>query len=582
MAGIGRGVPAGFAGASAAMGAGSGLWPGMGSSGRRPRGAFLWPQAAVAALNLDVPGEEGQSAPFVALDLLAAKAVADVGIFVAPDGTPMTVDADNQLVSLSGDRAPMAGTGVAASAGAPASGVVTRPGPELPMVSTSDAPDSRAPGQPGAVVSQPTTAAGMSAAEAASASDAGAGREAARVAEDSATMATELGMSIPEAAAIVTTAGPRGVPREFKALYVALSRSSSGRSLSTAVRAARALALARSIDQGGASSARARAAAAWAVMPMVVPGQTPPVASGSWSAGWSPSDQTMLSELASAGVDLSFITANNSGQVSEYRATQTIAAGTESGEAVRGGYPQVFLRPGAGAVRLGPDGQPPRSDAGESSDTAPPIVQLVPSALASWLGDGAGGDSAAGGAEMATRGVALGRAGESLRSLVAPALESGRGDGKPGTGTSRGRGALSRVPTAAPPLVQTGSTAPVSEARINQAAMRQMINAAKNRRSSGDVSIPPWFEKAARQMFASGDGISLAEMTLVATAPAHEIAASPKSASASPASTPEARGGVENEGAQAAPDVEAMALEVYAEIVRLMEISRERNGEPWR
>ena len=139
-----------------------------------------------------------------------------------------------------------------------------------------------------------------------------------------------------------------------------------------------------------------------------------------------------------------------------------------------------------------------------------------------------------------------------------------------------------RAPTAAPPLIESGGGA----SRASQTAMKQMIAAARKKQTSGDASVPSWFEKAARQMFEGGgnasDGISLAEMTLVASTPAHHIAAAAKTASASPAAAPASPGGAENDEAAATPDVEAMAMEVYAEICRLMEVSRERNGEPWR
>lgn len=509
----------------------------------RPRGAFLWPQAAIAAFGLDVPGGEAEATPFVALDLLAARAVADVGMFVAPDGTPMTFEADGTLVSVGANRA-------------------MRPDPgALPLVAVSDVADERQTsargagalgevGRPSAVL--PGSQVSGSATELVEGG--------ARVAEEGGTLASELGMSVPEATAIVATAGPRGVPHEFKALYVALSRSPSGRSLSTSVRAARALALARSIKQGGASSAQARAAAAWAVMPMVLPGATPPVASSSWSAGWSPADRSMLSELASTGMDLTFITANDAGRV----------AGADSsmylGGSATPGVPSAASaeRPGAG----------PQRSAGAGL-AQPALIQLLPNAAART---GAVSDGVQAG-DVAQPLVSSSRAGESLRTLVASATNRAQTEAVSRPAASGG--AMSRIPTAAPPLVQTGSK---SSPSFDRAAMRQMIAAAQRRQSAGDVSIPNWFEKAARQMFDStGDGgISLAEMTLVATAPAHTIAASAKSASASPTSTPDSQGGVENEGAQAAPDVEAMAQEVYTEIVRLMEVSRERNGEPWR
>jgi hypothetical protein len=58
----------------------------------------------------------------------------------------------------------------------------------------------------------------------------------------------------------------------FHAIYIALSRDPETQTLAPTVRAARALALARSATDGTQVSARARAAAAWAVLPRVFPG----------------------------------------------------------------------------------------------------------------------------------------------------------------------------------------------------------------------------------------------------------------------------------------------------------------------
>jgi hypothetical protein len=133
------------------------------------------------------------------------------------------------------------------------------------------------------------------------------------------------------------------------------------------------------------------------------------------------------------------------------------------------------------------------------------------------------------------------------------------------------------MPTAAQPLVNTGSP--------SSSPMNEMIRSARDKRATGEADIPVWFEKAARRMFegsASDGGITLAEMTLVTAAPARHIAASPKSASA-PASAPASPGGSEQSaGAEPSADVRRLAEDVYAEICRLIEIAKERNGEPWR
>jgi hypothetical protein len=113
-----------------------------------------------------------------------------------------------------------------------------------------------------------------------------------------------------------------------------------------------------------------------------------------------------------------------------------------------------------------------------------------------------------------------------------------------------------------------------------------MLRSAQQKRAAGDNSIPPWFEEAARRMFqegSDGGGITLAEMTLVASAPARLVAASPKSASGSSASArPSSASGGESHDAEPTANVEEIAREVYAEICRMIEFARNRNGDTWR
>ena len=100
--------------------------------------------------------------------------------------------------------------------------------------------------------------------------------------------------------------------------------------------------------------------------------------------------------------------------------------------------------------------------------------------------------------------------------------------------------------------------------------------------------MPSWVEEAARRVLeersSSDGGVSVAELTLVTAAPKTHMAASPRRASggATPASTmsgsaPE-RGG---EDEPALPDIEEMAREVYGQICRMLEVARERSGDPW-
>ena len=515
-----------------------------------------------------------------ALDLLAAKAVADVSMFLAPDGTPMTLELGTGLMATG--RSPLTVKAFDRSDYAPrrdattSSGVqidraleldIERPyvAPDLTIANAGQVPspasgsaaldsaptvtngaESRALQPSAAVIEPPDTVAISSPGHAASQPALAQGDErtsvqrAVTVHSDGETLARELGIPRADAVSLVSSAGPRGVPYRFKALYVALARSSAGRALSPAVRAARALALARTMDASSAPSTRARTAAAWAVMPMLLPGHVEPVPTASWTAGWSAGDKQLMAELAAGGLDLTFLqsaaparTANAGWQTSPEPMTPASLSS-------------------ARAMRVPPS---PRAVA-----TGAPTDQTAP--------------------------LSAGRAGESLAFLV-PSSPGAEHAVAATPRRPRGRGALTRPPTAAPPLVHNGGRPSTdSESQGTRTAMKQMIAAAHQQRAMGNAAVPSWFEKAARHIFedtsGAGGGVSLAEMTLVASVPEHHIAAAPRTASASPAAAPASPGGAHNDGAAATPDVEAMAMEVYAEICRLMEISRERNGEPWR
>ncbi|HEX5064014.1 MAG TPA: hypothetical protein VFV99_31760, partial [Kofleriaceae bacterium] len=153
------------------------------------------------------------------------------------------------------------------------------------------------------------------------------------------------------------------------------------------------------------------------------------------------------------------------------------------------------------------------------------------------------------------------RAGEALGSYVAspaPAPSSASS-----SSSSREVGAVLRPPTAAPEFVQTGRPS--------------------GRTGGGEVEIPAWFEQAARKMFESksnvSDGISIAELTLVSTAPAPQVAASTRVSGGAPpvAVAPSAAVGAEKQ----AIDIEKVANDVYREVLVLMDLARARNGEPY-
>jgi hypothetical protein len=159
-------------------------------------------------------------------------------------------------------------------------------------------------------------------------------------------------------------------------------------------------------------------------------------------------------------------------------------------------------------------------------------------------------------------GVLSARAGEALGAYVAPSAPAAA----PASASAPARevGAVLRAPTAAPELVQTGRPA--------------------GRYGGGEVEIPAWFEAAARKMFEEksggslADGISLAELTLISTAPAAQIAASTREHGSAP---PVVAAPTAAPSTAAHVDIEKLANDVYREVLVLMDLARARNGEPY-
>jgi hypothetical protein len=171
------------------------------------------------------------------------------------------------------------------------------------------------------------------------------------------------------------------------------------------------------------------------------------------------------------------------------------------------------------------------------------------------------------------------RAGEALGSYVAPsgyqssprASASSSASSAGGSSSSREQGAVLRAPTAAPDYVRTGS---VGGARST------------GRFGGGEVEVPVWFESAARKMFENqssnlGGDISLADLTLVQSAPSTHIAASERGMqSAAPTNpNPSSQDAHQSSGQQI--DIEQVANDVYRHILVLMDGARARNGEPY-
>jgi hypothetical protein len=149
------------------------------------------------------------------------------------------------------------------------------------------------------------------------------------------------------------------------------------------------------------------------------------------------------------------------------------------------------------------------------------------------------------------------------------------------------------APTAAPPLVQTGPTremlAAVAEGAARGERTAQAAMPAMQAMARGD-GIPEWFAKAAAEIAATerggSQGISLAEMTLVAASPRSVVAASPRSGTGSSPSATSAHpsaGGSAGDGASDGQgkeeDLENMVHELAGMLRDYFEIQRMRNGD---
>lgn len=369
----------------------------FGVAKRMPRGAFLLPSASVAAMGLSAALPEGEHAMSIAaLEVLAAKMVAELGSFASPSMQAM-------------------------AAGAAGSGA------------ESAAPSRRAPSSTFVDISQPAAA----------------------------TEASEEDVLSSASASIAASRRIR-----FEQLYIALAESNTGRTMSPAARAARALALANRDEDATTFSSRERAALAWQIFPVVLNGEAAPV-----------------------------------------------AASDDGRESVDG-------RGASSSSR---------------SRSAPALTTVAPA------GDRPGAEMRPGLASLSSR------AGEALSSFVtsAPASSGAAASSSSSGGESRGW--------------------------------------KSGRFGGGEVEIPSWFEAAARKMFEERgeiEGISLAELTLVAATPPAQIAASTRGETpASVTQKPDAPGAKGEQGQKV--DIERVAGEVYRAVMQMMESARMRNGEPY-
>ena len=394
--------------------------PGQVLASRLPRGAFLWPEATVAALGLKALSPEGVAGmPVVALELLAAAAVADLGTWVTAFPSADQATIANVIRGLGGTVPAPAG----AAAGAPAM-------PFAAALATAGAASSGLAGPSPAAAATPTGGADLAEAE-------GAG---------------------------LAGGSPAGLRARFEAIYVARAQSGEGQLMSPSARAARAMALLARGD-GGSTSARERALAAWSILPQVYDG----------------------------GLDL--------------------------------------VSPAAG----------PAAGRDELAESRPGLASLAA------------------------------RAGESLGSFVAPS-----GPELSGWREEIREEARAEALAQAQVFVKTTPTPSQAMGRPGR-AFAQL--------GGGEAEIPAWFEAAARRMLderSPGGGMSMAELVLVTAAatPAKAVAAATRGASSTAVSaSPMVDSG--NAGA-AKPDVDKLALDVYQEVLKLIDIARERSGDPYK
>ena len=421
---------------------------------------------------------------------------------------------------------------------------------------------------------------------------------------------------------MAASAGRRGplaqVPREFVSLYSELLRAPQGQSRSAAVRAAYAVALASRQRQGPMSPTAASAVSS-SLPSSSAAGHRSAIDAAGGAAALHPAmamvyagGLTTLPADAAAAAPMP-MSASFSGTSEASGASGTVS-------------------PAAVSAQRGPTAaRSPQSLTGLAA--ARPLV--VPTGVAATSG-GAAQLSASASASLSALGPAhagarFGDVGAALHAFVAPgylrAGEAFAGDVPMSGADRRGAGAAADAPSpersdarlrapASMPPVQTGGAAAASSSAVSSAtgpsrtgsasslraaatspspsaqqaaaatAMRDMVQAAQTKRARGDASIPAWFEQAARHMFADvsgSDHISIAEMTLVAAAPPAQVATASKTANSAITQAPAAAATVGADGQEAASsaDIEQMAQEVYAEICRLIQIARERNGDTW-
>ncbi len=176
------------------------------------------------------------------------------------------------------------------------------------------------------------------------------------------------------------------------------------------------------------------------------------------------------------------------------------------------------------------------------------------------------------------------RAGEALGSYVAPST------GELASAAARAEAPSSSTSSYAAAAAAAASSRELPVAQRAPSAAQELVRTGRpaGRHGGGEVEIPGWFESAARKMLgdrgnttsSDGGGFSMAELTLVTSAPPAAIAASTKAPHTAASHAPSSAAAGDKAAAQPI-DVDKIAHEVYQQILVLMDTARSRNGEPY-
>ena len=169
------------------------------------------------------------------------------------------------------------------------------------------------------------------------------------------------------------------------------------------------------------------------------------------------------------------------------------------------------------------------------------------------------------------------QAGEWLRALVSPRFGADAGSAAQQVGEMLG--SIYNMPVS-PELVRTGGAGSDASRPMHPASSTGAPMPAGARNVTKDV--PPWFAEAARRVFNEGgshEGLTIAEMTLIETAPVSQIAADHKSAEHSTGATKPARGASSEIVGLSPEELEELSEECFKELKRKLSVALWRNGD---